>query len=113
MTTPQPSLMYTSNNTRQMQQIDLPISKPPSSTLVDLLKQKRSSPPPVSMTVTNSSSVTSTRQRKQNSTAKPQKKSSKKAQVPTKQMPVNNTLLSSISVSANMSIFFPCESSVF
>ncbi|CAF1590816.1 unnamed protein product [Adineta ricciae] len=96
MTTPQPSLMYTSNNTRQKQQIDLPISKPPSSTLVDLLKQRRSSPPPVSMTVTNSSSVTTTRQRKQNSAARPQKKASKKAQVPTKQIPMNNTLLNSV-----------------
>ncbi|UJR37641.1 hypothetical protein I4U23_030338 [Adineta vaga] len=96
MTTPQLSLMGTSNSTRQTQQIEQQVSKPPSATLVDLLKQRRSPPPPVPLTVTNTLSTVSTRQRKQNSVVKQPKKPSKKVQMSMKQLPVNNPPLNNI-----------------
>jgi hypothetical protein len=45
MNTPPPALTYTSNVISQKQLVDVPINKPASSTLVDLLKQRRSPPP--------------------------------------------------------------------
>jgi hypothetical protein len=76
MTTP-PSIRV-----RQKQQTDLSISKPPSSTLVDLLKQRRSPPP--------QSPVLMTTRQKQNSIIKQPKKPSKKSQIQIKQLSVNN-----------------------
>ncbi len=82
MTTPQPTLTYTPSGIMQKSQTDLTISKLPSSTLVDLLKQRRSPPPP-------RTSLT-TRQQKQNSTVKQTKKSSEKSQAQSKRPSINN-----------------------
>ncbi len=94
MTTPQPPLIYTPSGLRQKKPADRQMTKPPSSTLVDLLKQRRSPPPPpppppLPPVKNNSLSIT-TRQQKSNSIIKQPKKPSKKSQIQTKRLSVNH-----------------------
>jgi hypothetical protein len=95
MTAPQPTSIYTSSGILHKQkhqsQTDLSINKPPSSTLVDLLKQRRSPPPPPPRSILSNNSLSiSNRQQKQNSIVKQPKKPSKKSQIQTKRLVVNN-----------------------
>jgi len=91
MTTSQPALTYTHSGIlhKQQSQTDLSMNKLPSSTLVDLLKQRRS-PPPSRLSMTNNSLSTTTRQRKQNSTGRQPKRPTKKSQIQTKRLAIEN-----------------------
>lgn len=92
----QVSLSHTSNEMRQQpQQADLSICRP-SSTLINLLKQRRT-PPPSNPSLINDSSPITTSQRKQTLTIKQPKKTSKKSQI--KKLPESPNNTNSILVS--------------
>jgi hypothetical protein len=83
MTSQSSNLTQTSGGKRQ-KQTDLSMSKPQSSTLVDLLKQRRSPP---RLSVTNNSLSITARQQKQNAIVK---KPSKKSLAQIKRLTANN-----------------------
>ena len=81
MSSPQLCLPTNSNEIRrEHKKVDRSISKPLSSTLVDLLKRKRS-PPPSKSTKTNNSSSRMTRQQKRNSIEKQSKNASRQTRI--------------------------------
>ena len=83
MTTPPIALPYTpsANLLKTSTQTELPINKPPSSTLVDLLKQRRS--PPASRQISSANNTLST-------IAKQPRKSTKRSLAQAKQLAINN-----------------------
>jgi hypothetical protein len=83
LTSKSSNLTQTSGGKRQ-KQTDLSMSKPQSSTLVDLLKQRRSPP---RLSVTNNSLSITARQQKQNAIVK---KPSKKSLAQIKRLTANN-----------------------
>ena len=93
ITTPQPVLTYTPSDIlrKPQAQTDLSITKPASSTLVDLLKQKRS-PPPSRMTTTASTvATTSTHSQKSTALMKQPKKPTKRTHAQMKESQVNGS----------------------
>lgn len=92
ITTPQSVLTYTPSEMLRKPQIqtDLSITKPASSTLVDLLKQRRS-PPPSRINRISSATTTTAHTQKPNSTIKQPKKPTKRTHAQMKASSTNGT----------------------
>lgn len=95
ITTPQSVLTYTPSEMlrKSHMQTDLSVTKPASSTLVDLLKQRRS-PPPSRINSISSATTTTAHTQKSNSTIKQPKKPTKRTHAQMKASSINgaNTL---------------------
>ena len=93
ITTPQSVLTYTPSEMlrKPQMQTDLSITKPASSTLVDLLKQRRSPPPSRIHSISSATTTTTAHSQKPNSTIKQPKKPTKRTHAQMKASSTNGT----------------------